>query len=194
MFSSRSELDSVRGLIRLQGQWYNDTYSENYNQNEGDVYAHIALEKQSAELGGNYIATAFAGRLDANGNDAGSLFSVQFSTSVVPDTFYTASIENTSSALLFTFNGERQSMPKNTNNYLPFYPVKKIRSRVYGRGRTVSYADNVRTNSTLVFTPDGESSTDGVDTGSSDSSSGGGGVILLLVPAMLALFRRRQKG
>ncbi len=188
MLSSRGNLQTgTRGLVRIQGQWYNDTFSSNYNGNEGDVYAHVIIDRTTDQ---NLVAKAYAERNDnSTGSDVTTLLDNEvFTINVQFDTFYKASIEFTGSSLIFIFSDERIVMPIDTAVNEPFFKTKRIRARVtQGAGTTVAYIDNVRTDKNAQFpdtdtTPEEEpTDNDNEETTTGGSSGSGAPSVLLLV-------------
>ncbi len=204
MLDGRSDIPSgVRGLVRLQGHFYNDTFSSNFNGNEGDVYAHVILDRQSD---GNLVAKAYAERSDNSAfTQTTTLFSQAFSSSVDFNMFYPASIEFTGSSIIFTFNGEQKQMAVDTATNPAFFPTKMVRTRVTGgAGRTIAFVDNLRTSKSASFPSDPDDNGSGGDSGSGDgsgdssgdSSGGGGGgatAVYLLMAMLGAAWIRRRK-
>ena len=197
MLSSQGKLPSgTRGLVRIQGQWYNDSFASNYEGNTGDVYAHLIIDKTPT---GDLVAKAYAGRMDnKSGSVITELHNEQFSKSIAFDTFYKASVEFTGSTIRFTFDGQVIIMPIDTAVNKASFRTKRIRARVdKGAGKVVAFVDNIRTSTSAKLpeesTPNPDNSNNESPDGSDTSDTSGGGVpwaILLMLTGLVYIKRR----
>ncbi|MBI9085331.1 MAG: hypothetical protein JEZ11_17180, partial [Desulfobacterales bacterium] len=91
----------ARGRIRVQGDFYNDTYdgSGGYNGSEGQVFAMVAIDYYSD---GSMNAKAFAERLDnADGSASHEIFTQPFEMGIDTARTYTLAAGRTATHLVF---------------------------------------------------------------------------------------------